>query len=139
MSLFAQDRISISSESMHQLLVKPLTLFLALLLAVAPLQGAWAGFDSVSEHGLAAHQISIEQGDGRVAAFDYMANDYELCKAEGCSNGSTCTSSDCVSCALMALSFFPHIPSYERASYMQRIGWGFKNHAISSLYRPPRV
>jgi len=139
MSLFAQDSISTSPESMHQLFVKPLIVFLTLLLALAPLQGAWAGFNSASGHGVGAHQISIEQGGDRDVAFDYMANDSESCRSEGCPSGSTCTSSDCVSCALMALSFSSHIPSYERASYMQRIGWGFKNHSISSLYRPPRV
>jgi len=139
MSLFTQDQISTSPGSMHQLFVKPLIVFLTLLLALAPLQGAWAGFDSASGHGVGAHQISIEQGDNRGAAFDHMANDSELCKSDGCPSGSSCTSSNCVSCALMVLSFSSHIPSSERASYMQRTGWGFKNRSISSLYRPPRV
>lgn len=121
---------------MCRLSKKLLTVLLALLLGMSPLQGAIAGFASSFDQEGSVHQTADRHD---IATDHAAAQDCEQCNTEAGCNGNSCSSDQCASCALVVFTVFSYHTNLTAMPGLSRAYDGFVSQHSSSLFRPPKA
>lgn len=124
---------------MHGLSHKLLSIFLTVLVAVAPIGSAFASALSPEQGGadMSMHQMHLPS-DASVASDDGAQAACELCNTDCCIQGS-CSSASCGSCATpIAVSYVSSIP-LSHASYATPASLVELARVSGSPFRPPRA
>jgi hypothetical protein len=118
-----------------------LALLLALLMGLAPLQGAVAGMSALSsgDQGMAGmsqmdHGAMMDMASG--ASVDH---DCDQCNSDDCCSGSNCLSGHCATCAMALLPVLTSLVSPTATLRLSQVGDNLRSTLPASLFRPPRV
>ena len=118
---------------------KLLTVLLALLLGLPPLQGALGGLIPTPNQGEELHRVAGMAADNLEMPAEQKTHDCEQSHSQGCCDGSTCFSSQCCSCIEVLFSSLGHPTAGFLQSCIRPTAEAFVGRPASSLYRPPRA